>query len=108
MKFHPPPLTGAYTIVLEKRGDHRGFSHDAIAKGNSMRRDLSTPVVKINDSLSAKADTLRGMHYQLPPAAEVKIVRFIRGAQGDAIIDLLPDSLPTVSGLVRNYRLRTA
>jgi dTDP-4-dehydrorhamnose 3,5-epimerase len=49
-------------------------------------------VVQINNSLSAKAGTLRGMHYQLPPAAEIKVVRCIRGALYDVIIDLRPDS----------------
>ena len=50
------------------------------------------PIVQINNSLSAKAGTLRGMHYQLPPAAEIKVVRCIRGALYDVIIDLRPDS----------------
>src|SRR6478735_1670874 len=62
MKFHATPLTGAYTIV------------------------------QINNSLTEKAGTLRGMHYQLPPAAEVKVVRCIRGALYDVILDLRPQS----------------
>ena len=50
------------------------------------------PIVQINNSLTADAGTLRGMHYQLPPAAEIKVVRCIRGSLYDVIIDLRPDS----------------
>jgi dTDP-4-dehydrorhamnose 3,5-epimerase len=50
------------------------------------------PIVQINNSLTAKAGTLRGMHYQLPPAAETEVVRCIRGALYDVIIDLRSDS----------------
>jgi dTDP-4-dehydrorhamnose 3,5-epimerase len=48
--------------------------------------------VQVNNSLSAKKGTLRGMHYQLPPKAEVKVVRCVRGVLWDAILDLRPDS----------------
>ena len=61
---------------------------------------IPMPIVQINNSLSAKAGTLRGMHYQLPPAAEIKVVRCIRGALYDVIIDLRPDS-PNLRPMVR-------
>ena len=48
--------------------------------------------MQINNSLTAVKGTLRGMHYQLPPAAEVKVVRCIRGALYDVILDLRPHS----------------
>ncbi|WP_338155453.1 dTDP-4-dehydrorhamnose 3,5-epimerase family protein [Xanthomonas arboricola] len=48
--------------------------------------------MQVNNSFNAQAGTLRGMHYQLPPAAEVEVVRCIRGALWDAIMDLRPDS----------------
>lgn len=48
--------------------------------------------VQVNNSLSSRRGTLRGMHYQLPPPAEVKLVRCIRGAFYDVILDLRPDS----------------
>jgi dTDP-4-dehydrorhamnose 3,5-epimerase len=96
MKFHPTPLSGAYTIELEKRGDDRGFFARFFCQREFQDAGISCSVVQINNSLSAKAGTLRGMHYQLPPAAEIKIVRCIRGALYDIIIDLRPDS-PTFS-----------
>jgi dTDP-4-dehydrorhamnose 3,5-epimerase len=49
---------------------------------------LATGFVQVNNSLSADKGTLRGMHYQLAPKAEVKVVRCIRGALFDCIIDL--------------------
>jgi dTDP-4-dehydrorhamnose 3,5-epimerase len=92
MKFYPTPLDGAYTIELEKRGDDRGFFARLYCQHEFKSAGIPTEVVQINNSLSAKAGTLRGMHYQLPPAAETKIVRCIRGALYDVIIDLRPDS----------------
>lgn len=92
MKFHPTPLHGAFTIELEKRGDDRGFFARFFCQKEFEAAGIPTSIVQINNSLSAKAGTLRGMHYQLPPAAEVKVVRCIRGALFDVIIDLRPDS----------------
>ncbi len=92
MKFHATPLKGAYTIELEKRGDDRGFFARFFCEREFEAAGLSMPIVQINNSLTAKAGTLRGMHYQLPPAAETKVVRCIRGALYDVIIDLRPDS----------------
>ena len=92
MIFHPAPLDGAYVIELEKRGDERGFFARLFCEKEFGERGLATRFVQINNSLSAQAGTLRGMHYQLPPAAETKVVRCIRGALFDAIVDLRPDS----------------
>jgi dTDP-4-dehydrorhamnose 3,5-epimerase len=92
MKFHQTSLPGAYTIELEKRGDDRGFFARLYCQREFETAGIPTPVVQINNSLTARAGTLRGMHYQLPPAAEIKVVRCIRGALFDVIIDLRPDS----------------
>jgi dTDP-4-dehydrorhamnose 3,5-epimerase len=92
MIFHPTPLQGAYTIELEKRGDERGFFARFFCEREFAAKNLETHFVQINTSLSAKRGTLRGLHYQLPPAAEVKIVRCLRGALYDVIVDLRPDS----------------
>jgi dTDP-4-dehydrorhamnose 3,5-epimerase len=92
VKFDPTPLQGAYTVTLEKRGDDRGFFARLFCEQEFAAAGLAMPIVQINNSLSAKAGTLRGMHYQLPPAAETKVVRCIRGALFDVIIDLRPDS----------------
>ena len=92
MKFYATPLEGAFTIDLEKRGDDRGFFARFFCEREFEAAGIAFPIVQINNSLTEKAGTLRGMHYQLPPAAEIKVVRCIRGALYDVIIDLRPDS----------------
>ena len=92
MKFNPTPLAGAYTIELERRGDDRGFFARFFCENEFAAQGLETRFVQVNNSLSAKAGTLRGLHYQLPPSSEVKIVRAIKGALWDVIIDLRADS----------------
>jgi dTDP-4-dehydrorhamnose 3,5-epimerase len=92
MKLHATPLVGAHTIELEKRGDDRGFFARFYCEKEFEAAGIAMPIVQINNSQSANAGTLRGMHYQLPPAAEIKVVRCIRGALYDVIIDLRPDS----------------
>jgi dTDP-4-dehydrorhamnose 3,5-epimerase len=92
MQFNPTPLEGAYVIALEKSGDDRGFFARFYCENEFNDAGLETHFVQINNSLTARKGTLRGMHYQLPPAAEVKIVRCIKGALFDVIVDLRPDS----------------
>lgn len=92
MKFEPTPLKDAFTIELERRGDDRGFFARAFCERELADHGLEQRFVQINNSLSGKRGTLRGLHYQLAPVAEVKIMRCIRGAVWDAIIDLRPDS----------------
>lgn len=92
MIFHPSPLPGAYTIELEKRGDDRGFFARVFCAQEFGAHGLQTDFVQVNNSLSRKAGVFRGLHYQLPPFAEVKLVRCVRGALWDVIVDLRPDS----------------
>jgi dTDP-4-dehydrorhamnose 3,5-epimerase len=90
--FHPTPLEGARLIELEKLGDDRGFFARYLCEREYAGAGLEAHFVQINNSLTAKRGTLRGLHYQLPPAAEVKVVRCVRGSLWDAIVDLRPDS----------------
>lgn len=92
MKFHKTPLVGAHLIELERRGDDRGFFARLFCEREFGAAGLETRFVQVNNSLSAKKGTLRGLHYQLPPAAEVKVVRCTRGALWDVIVDLRPGS----------------
>jgi dTDP-4-dehydrorhamnose 3,5-epimerase len=92
MKFHRTLLEGARVVELEKRGDDRGFFARSFCEHEFAAGGLETRFVQINNSLTLKKGTLRGLHYQLPPAAEVKVVRCVRGALWDAIVDLRPGS----------------
>jgi dTDP-4-dehydrorhamnose 3,5-epimerase len=92
MKFTETQLKGAFVIELEKRGDDRGFFARFFCEREYQQHGLDHRIVQINTSLSKDRGTLRGMHYQLAPKAEDKVVRCIRGALLDVIIDLRPDS----------------
>lgn len=93
MRFLTTPLEGAYQIELDKRGDDRGFFARVFCEMEFGAAGLGTRFAQINNSLTLKKGTLRGLHYQLPPAAEVKVVRVITGALWDVIVDLRADSL---------------
>jgi dTDP-4-dehydrorhamnose 3,5-epimerase len=92
MRFHETPLNGAYLIELERRGDDRGFFARFFCEKEFAAAGAETRFVQINNSLSARKGTLRGMHYQLAPSAEVKVVRCLKGSLYDVIADLRPDS----------------
>ncbi len=92
MIFHRTPLETARLIELEKRGDARGFFARFFCEQEFAAEGLADSFLQVNNSLSANKGTLRGLHYQLPPAGEVKLVRCIRGAFWDVIVDLRPDS----------------
>jgi len=92
MKFTQTPLAGAYVIQLEPRGDDRGWFARFFCRNEFGQHGLCSDVLQINNSFSKYKHTLRGMHYQLAPKAEDKIVRCLRGAFLDVIVDLRPDS----------------
>lgn len=92
MKFIETELKGAYFIKLEKMVDERGFFARAFCKKEYAEFGLINEIVQINDSFSKDKGTLRGMHYQLEPKAEDKIVRCIKGSLYDVIIDIRKDS----------------
>ena len=92
MNFTETPLKGAYLIELQKREDDRGFFSRAFCRDEFDKYGLNSEILQINNSLSKDKGTLRGMHYQLAPMAEDKMVRCIKGALFDVIIDLRPES----------------
>jgi dTDP-4-dehydrorhamnose 3,5-epimerase len=92
MNFNKTKFPEVYLIDLEKYGDDRGFFARAFCVKEFEEYDLDNRIVQVNNSLSAEKGTLRGMHYQLPPNAETKIIRCIRGSLYDVIIDLRKDS----------------
>ena len=92
MIFTPTPLMGAYLVDLDKKGDDRGFFARAFCEDEFKHHGLVQHFCQVNNSLSAAKGTLRGMHYQLSPRAETKLVRCVRGALYDMILDLRDDS----------------
>jgi dTDP-4-dehydrorhamnose 3,5-epimerase len=90
--FTPLTLAGAYLVEPERLEDDRGFFARTWCEDEFRRRALSTRLVQCNVSFNHQKGTVRGMHYQVGPHAEVKLVRCTMGAAYDVIIDLRRDS----------------
>lgn len=88
MIFNALEIAGAYEITLERRGDARGFFARIFCEEEFAELDLNTHWAQANISYSQEKGTLRGMHFQRPPAAEVKMVRCLNGRVLDVFVDL--------------------
>ena len=88
MRFVETALQGAYVIETEPKEDERGMFARAFCQREFRQRGLKEDVAQCNLSYNISKGTLRGMHYQLPPHAEVKMVRCTRGGIYDVIIDI--------------------
>jgi dTDP-4-dehydrorhamnose 3,5-epimerase len=92
VKFIGTKLEGAYIIDLERREDSRGFFARAFCQHEFAAHGLKAVIAQANVAFSLKKGTLRGMHFQYPPAPETKLMRCTRGAILDIIVDLRPES----------------
>jgi dTDP-4-dehydrorhamnose 3,5-epimerase len=92
MIFTETSLRDAYLVELEQREDERGFFARSFCQREFSELGLDPCVVQCNISFNRHSGTLRGMHYQIPPHTEAKLVRCTRGAIYDVIIDLRPSS----------------
>lgn len=92
MIFTETDLAGAFVIDIERHEDERGFFARTWCEDELAEHGLSTRVVQCNIAYNHHRWTLRGMHFQAAPHAEVKLVRCTRGAIYDVIIDLRPES----------------
>lgn len=92
MIFEETKLKGAYLIKLKELADERGFFARSWCQREFEQRGLIARVVQANLSFNREKGTLRGMHYQVAPYEETKLVRCTRGAIYDVIIDLRPES----------------
>ncbi len=92
MKLIETPLEGSFVIEPWKKRDDRGFFSRLFCQEVFKGHELEHEFVQINHSFSSERGTLRGLHYQLPPHDEVKIVKCVRGSLFDVIVDIRPDS----------------
>jgi dTDP-4-dehydrorhamnose 3,5-epimerase len=90
--FTETKLKGAFIIDLERRHDERGFFARAFCQNEFREHGLKPIIAQANIASNLKKGTLRGMHFQYPPAAETKLVRCTRGAIVDIVVDLRPES----------------
>ena len=88
MRFERTELDGAWLIGLEPASDQRGFFARTFCTREFAEHGLKTVFVQHSTSYSTKRGTIRGMHFQRDPAAEVKVVNCVRGAIYDVIVDL--------------------
>jgi dTDP-4-dehydrorhamnose 3,5-epimerase len=90
--FNETKLKGAYVIDLERREDERGFFARAFCQHEFAKAGLKPVIAQANVAFNKVKGTLRGMHFQFPPAAETKLVRATGGSILDIIVDLRPES----------------
>ncbi len=99
MKFVVTALKGAYIIEPEQLCDDRGFFARTWCKKEFLAQGLNPELVQCNISFNRKKGTLRGMHHQVAPHQEAKLVRCTAGAIYDVLVDLRPLS-PTFKSWV--------
>jgi dTDP-4-dehydrorhamnose 3,5-epimerase len=92
MRFLATGLAGAFVIEPEPREDERGLFARTWCREEFAARGLNTAWAQCNVSFNNRRGTLRGLHYQAGPYAEVKLVRCTAGAAYDVIVDLRPGS----------------
>jgi dTDP-4-dehydrorhamnose 3,5-epimerase len=90
--FKEGPVEGAYAVELELRRDERGWFARSWCEREFGEYGLVARVAQVNTQWSPRAGTLRGLHWQAAPHAEVKLVRCTRGAVYDVVVDVRPGS----------------
>ena len=110
MIFKKTALKDAWIIDLNKLTDERGFFARSFCVKEFEDHGIKFPIAQSNVSYNYKKQTLRGMHYQLEPHGEAKLVRCTKGSIHDVIIDVRSDS-PTYGKWIgielseKNYRM---
>ena len=92
MIFTETRLGGAFVIDLERKEDNRGFFARTFCQHDFEQHGLKPVIAQANVAFSRFKGTMRGMHFQFPPAPETKLVRCTRGAILDIIVDIRPES----------------
>jgi len=92
MKFRETEIPGVFEIELEIMPDERGFFARTWCQKEFAIHGLSPKLVQCSVSFNKRKGTLRGLHYQVAPHAETKLVRCTRGAIYDVVLDLRPQS----------------
>jgi dTDP-4-dehydrorhamnose 3,5-epimerase len=92
MRFTECEVAGVWLVELELLTDDRGFFARTFCTDEFAAHGLDPTVAQCNVSYSRRAGTMRGLHYQVAPAAETKLVRVTRGAIYDIAVDLRPES----------------
>ena len=92
MKFNPAIISGVFLIEIEPQSDERGFFARSWCREEFARHGLNAVLSQCSISFNLRRGTLRGMHHQVAPHPEAKLVRCTAGAIYDVALDLRPDS----------------
>ncbi len=92
MKFTELSISGAFIIDMEPIQDHRGYFSRVFCQREFRNGGLSDKISQCSVAYNLVEGTLRGLHYQLPPKQEIKVIRCIQGAVYDVIVDLRQSS----------------
>lgn len=92
MEFSETPLNGVYILEPSVFGDHRGWFMETYNESIFKKANIELSFVQDNQSFSASKGTLRGLHYQLNPQAQTKLIRCTKGAIYDVAVDIRKDS----------------
>jgi dTDP-4-dehydrorhamnose 3,5-epimerase len=88
MQVIPTDIPDVKLIIPKKHGDHRGFFSETYNRSQLAQAGIDLEFVQDNQSLSVEKGVLRGLHFQVPPKAQDKLVRVIRGAILDVAVDI--------------------
>jgi len=88
----PTPLPGLMLIKRQRLGDHRGFLARLFCAEELATAGFNEPIAQINHTYTQRQGAVRGLHYQQPPHAEIKLVSCVRGQVWDVAVDLRQDS----------------
>lgn len=88
MEFVPTEIADVVEIRPKRFGDARGWFSESYRRDLAAEAGIELDFVQDNESFSAPAGTLRGLHYQLPPVAQDKLVRVLRGSIFDVAVDI--------------------
>jgi dTDP-4-dehydrorhamnose 3,5-epimerase len=92
VKLEPLKLDGAYRLRPERRGDERGHLERLFCRETFRELGLRDCSEQVSEVVNARAHTLRGLHFQRAPHAETKLIRVVRGAVFDVLVDIRPGS----------------
>lgn len=92
MKFSPTPLADSLIIEPTLKEDSRGYFARLFCSEEFKKQGIDSNFVQVNHSFNTHKGTLRGLHYQLAPKSETKMIRCVQGSIWDVILDLRPDS----------------
>lgn len=88
IEFRPTALAEVIEVIPSKLGDHRGFFSETWQRTAFAEAGIAQDWVQDNQSLSGPIGTVRGLHFQVPPVPQAKLVRVLRGAIFDVAVDI--------------------